>query len=115
MSNTTLEIYEANDVDITVTVQDAAGDAVDITGYTFWFTVKDQESDADVDALIQKTITSHTTPSSGITTVSLTNSDTDQDVGEYNYDIQMKDTSSKIQTLVKGNIKIKPKITQTIA
>lgn len=36
-----LAIFRGDDATITVTVNDSDGDAVDITGYTFWLTIKE--------------------------------------------------------------------------
>lgn len=112
--NTSLKIFRGDDITINVRVKDSAGDAVDITGYTFWFTAKSQESDIDANAEIQKEVTSHTTPASGLTAITLSNSDTDLDTDkEYFYDIQMKDTGGSVTTLVKGRMLIKKDITVT--
>lgn len=70
------------------TFTDEDGNAIDITGDTVYFTVKKNLADANVDAEIYKEITSHTDPTNGQTTISLTASDTDLDPGQYYYDIQ---------------------------
>lgn len=97
----TLVVNRGDDASWLVTVTDKDDVAVDITGYTIFFTVKtltDVETD-DSAALISKDITSHTTPASGITTITVTNSDTDITPGKYQYDIQMKDGSDRIYTI----------------
>ena len=110
--DTSISIYKKDYKDITVTVKDANGDPINITGYTFWLTVKIRETDPDEDAVIQKKVTSHTNPSAGITTFSLDTDDTDIDAKDYQYDIQMKATSGAITTLLRGTFIILQEITQ---
>lgn len=111
--NTSLNIFRGDDVTIKVTVKDSDGNAIDITGYTFWLTAKKQEDDTDANAVMQKEVTSHTDEENGKTAIELSNSDTDVDVESYYYDIQMKDDSDKITTLVKGTMNVKQDITST--
>ena len=93
-----LSIIRGDDVTIPVTFKDSDGDPINLTGSTVFFTVKNEKSDADDDAVISKSITSHTTPASGITQVVLTNEDTDVDPGSYFWDLQIKDSAGKIQS-----------------
>ena len=95
-----LSLYRGDDHAYVLTFTNGSSVAIDITGYTVFFTVKTNKSDTDANAIISKTVTTHTTPTSGITTISLDNSDTDITVGDYYYDIQLKDTSSKITTVM---------------
>lgn len=50
--------------------------AMDITGATIWFTLKKSRNDTDAQAVLQKELTSHSDPTHGITTMSLTSTDT---------------------------------------
>ena len=112
MGNNEIPIFKRDTVSIVVNVTNAStGAVIDITGYTFWFTAKTNETDADGSAVIQKTVTTHNDPTNGQTTITLSTSDTDQDVGNYFYDIQMKDGSGNITTLVKGILKVRQDIT----
>ncbi len=56
--------------------KDAAGVAVPLTGKTLTVTAKKSLEDADSKAVFQKTVTSHTNAAGGVTTVSLTTTDT---------------------------------------
>lgn len=72
--------------------------AKDITGYTVKFTVKKNTNDLDNDdvrAIIAKTVTDHTSPLSGITTISLTTSDTTINPGTYMYDIKLRNSNGE--------------------
>jgi len=109
--DTTIAIFRGDSENIVVEVKNSAGVGIDITGYTFWFTVKTLESDADASAIIQKEVTVHTTPLSGITTIEIPYTDTEIDAGDYQYDIQMKSTTDDITTLLRGTFRIKQDIT----
>lgn len=70
---------------------DEDGDAISLTGYTLFCTVKRRKKDADADAVISKTIVSPTT-------LTFSKTDTDLPAGLYYYDIQLKDPSGNIET-----------------
>lgn len=109
-----LEIYRGDDHSFTINVTDSAGSAIDITGYTFYFTLKRDETDdlADSEALISKTITTHSDPTNGVTTISLSDSDTNIPPAVYFYDFQMKDSSGNIYTIVRSTLTIKSDVTR---
>lgn len=69
--------------------------AIDITGYTIFFTVKKNTSQSDTDAIITKTILPGqlTDPTHGITRLTLTDTDTDIAKGSYVYDLIFIDGS----------------------
>jgi len=106
-----ITIYRGDDVNINLTITDEAGDPVDITGYEFFFTCKVNDTDAESAALIKKDVSTHTNPTQGLTTIILDNDLTAVTPGTYVYDIQMKDTSSKITTLIKGRFVITQDVT----
>ena len=93
-----LIIIRGDDVSINFTYKDSSGAAIDITGYTLFFTAKpDIDDDAtDAEAVITKDVTSHSSPTDGESIITLTNSDTDIDIGQYLADIQVKDDSGNI-------------------
>ena len=74
---------------------------IDITGYTFLFTVKSKISDTDASAIIKKTITSHSDPTNGVTQIALVESDTEDQSGSYLYDFQRLDTSTDRAVILK--------------
>lgn len=93
---------------------------LDITGYTFWFTLKENIDDADPGAL-QVTATpdistSPTEASQGIIFIkaskTLTNSLTPK---TYNYDVQQIDGDGNVQTLLIGKVKVVKDITRSIS
>lgn len=73
---------------ITITLLDkTTKEPIDITGATVYFLVKDKLSTPDEDAVITKTITVHTNPTQGKTTISLLKADTNIVPGTYLYSI----------------------------
>lgn len=78
--------------------------AIDITGWTIFFTVKSRLSNADGSAEADDTVTSHTDPTAGLSQISLSASDTAALSGDYFYDIQVKKSDGEIYTIMKGKI-----------
>jgi hypothetical protein len=66
---------------------------VDLSGALVSFTINaDEEPDSDSSAVLQKDTTSHTDPDGGISTITLTNADTNTIApGDYWYDVQCVD------------------------
>lgn len=112
-----LDVYKADSKDFIFTIKDSNDVAVNITGYTFYFTVKENATDDDGDAKIDKTITSHTDPANGQTTISLNSTDTNLPVTsstqKYVYDVIMKDTSGKARTILNGVFIIRQRVRTT--
>ena len=98
-----INIYRGDDKTITLTITDEEGDAINVSNYVIFFTVKETDADGDNDAImkIDQTIVDGST---GIVTIDITNTHT-ADLLEktYVYDIQWKDTNNDIKTLVKGD------------
>ncbi len=111
-----LEVYKGDSKDYVITIKDSAGTAITITGYTFYMSIKENAIDTDANAKIAKTVTSHTTPASGITTISLSATETDalsvsDQTQKYVYDVRMKDTSGKVTTILNGSFIVKQPVT----
>lgn len=109
-ANINLTIPRGDDIIINLTLT-LNGVAVNITGYKFYFTAKVNSIDLDSAAVIQQDWTTHTNPTLGQTALVLTSSQTNIGVGSYAYDIQYKDGSDKITTLVTGILTIAQDIT----
>jgi len=98
---TDLTTYESADEAWDVYIKDSSGDAIDITGYTFLFTVKKRLSDSDDDAIIKKVITSHPDPTGGKTKIIIDSADTVEKNGKYLYDFQWIDNSTMRKAVLK--------------
>ena len=84
---------------------------VDITGATIFFTIKTKPSDTDDNAILQKTITTLTDASNGEAEIELSPTDTNLIVGNYLYDIAIKNSDGDIFTVLEGNICVMQDIT----
>jgi hypothetical protein len=80
--------FRGDTVTLNLTFKDANGDAINITAYTIFFTLKRNKYDTDAQAAIQKNITVHTVPASGQTQITLTDTETALLIGTYYYDIK---------------------------
>lgn len=89
----------------------------DITGYTVFFTVKNQDdtSDDDTSALIKKSTSDHSDPVNGKTSIALSNSDTRLGGGTYKYDFQFKSASGKFFSSRKALIEFVEDVTKRTA
>jgi hypothetical protein len=90
-------------------------DAVDITGWKIYFTLKKNIDDDDDDALIKK----ETEPAgadaiAGLADIVLLDTDTNDLAGTYDYDIQYKDDSGLIKTVMKGAYLFEKDVTRRI-
>lgn len=111
--NVPLELVRGDDETIEITFTDENGAPINITGYTVMFTLRANiNKTSDTDALLQKNVTSHTNAVGGISAIGLSNSDTNITPGEYYYDVQYKDTSNKIKTVVIGTCTVIQDVTK---
>lgn len=107
-----LTIIRGDDVTIPITFTQANGDAVNLTNCTVFFTAKRDPKDEDVDAAISKTITVHSSPTEGETTIVLTHTDTAIASGIYKWDLQIKDSGNLVSSTIQGELEVKQDITQ---
>jgi hypothetical protein len=112
-------LVRGDDWTIKLTLSDS-GSALNITGFTYWFTLKDNIDDADPGAL-QVSITpdistSPTEASQGIVYITASKTATELVTpGTFNYDVQQVDGSGKVQTLLIGKVKVVKDVTRSIA
>jgi len=97
-----ITIYRGDTWPCKLTFTDDDGDAIDITDWTVYFTIKRNESDADSDAVIAKTITAHSNPTYGLTAFTLEPTETKALLGVYYYDIQVLTNDDEVYTILKG-------------
>jgi hypothetical protein len=82
---------------------DADDALIDITGSEIYFMVKDNPSQADADAKLNKKITSLTDPTNGNAEIELTATETASLLGNYIFQIKIK-FDSNFYTVAEGNI-----------
>jgi len=90
-----------------------AGTAIDLTGSTFFFTAKLELDTNATDAVygIKTSWTDHLNPTGGITSLTVSDTDTKITAGDYYYDIQMKSSTGEITTLAYGVLTILGEVT----
>lgn len=117
MASDILEVIRGDSKVLTITFTDEAGDALDLTGSTVFFTVKAQadiDDSDDTNAVISETVTSFDDPTTGVAVVNIDSADTavlDQET-QYYYDLQVKDASAKIASTRRGQFKIIQDVTR---
>ncbi len=107
---TNFESHRGDDYTLTLTFADT-----DITGYKIYYTLKENETDDDDDAVIAKTVASHSDPTNGITAVTLSAEETNDLLGTYYYDAQYKAAGGTIKTAMSGVITFNGDITRSTA
>lgn len=107
-------LYRGDSREYDLAFTDKNGDAIPITGWTVYFTVKKDYKDNDEEAIIKKDITIHGDPENGKTKFILLPSDTkDIKPDNYCYDIQVKrGAEDNILTVVSGVINIRADVTR---
>ena len=112
-------MYRGDTRTIKFAVTDSNGDAVDITGYKFYCSLKSEETDLDAAAAMSVSTTvgddARDDAAGGICYLTLSSSDTDDITpGVYYYDIQRatNDTPPKVATLESGRVRVLADITR---
>lgn len=87
---------------------------IDATGYTIYFTVRasapDTSDSDDSGATIAKTISGEAT---GIHSLELSSTDTNEDSGTYYFEFQVKNASGKIYSTITGKFIIEDDLTRS--
>lgn len=92
---------------------DNNGTPLNISGYTVYFTVNASKNPTDDStAAIQKNITSHTNAALGQTTITLLPADTNSMLGNYFYDVQLKDPSGNVTSFKQDSLTVIADITR---
>lgn len=89
-----------------------------LTGATVFFTLKENPHDTDADdseAVLTKTITSHSDAPNGQTLIELTDSDTNIAPKNYFYDVKVKESDGKIYLATKGRCRVSGSPTNRIS
>ena len=104
--NRDLFLRARNDEGLTLYFINEIDDAVNITGATIYFVVKNKATDSDSNAVLNKTITSISFPNalSGEALITLTKTETNSLLGNYLYSISIKLADNTIRTVSEGII-----------
>lgn len=109
-----MTITKGDTYNFTVTVKDSDGNIFDLSGYTMVFTAKDDITKSDAEANIQKTA-NIPDPLTGVGKFTLLPADTNIEVKNYRYDVQISDGNNNVYTVIKNQeLKITEEVTQDI-
>ena len=97
-----------------ITFTDSSGNAIDISGYDIYFTVKSALTDADADAVIAIKDVAPGGSVNGQIIIPLSSADTDLTPGTYFCDIKYKTPDNAIKTFVWGKITFWPTTLETL-
>ena len=106
-----LTLTRRDDKVITFTFYDKNGDALDLTNCALYTTFKQSRDDTDVNAKIASTLTIESPATSGVATWTIIPADTQYLKGLYFWDVQLKDSSSKISTIINDMIEVVEDVT----
>ncbi len=97
-----------------VTVKDDQGNVVDLATYDVWFTLKDDITKTDAQAIFQKTKASGISIQSSLAVITLTDTETAALLTTitYFYDVQVKSATNDISTVLNNKLKSKPQVTK---
>lgn len=120
MTKQKLEMFRGDDQEFTFIVK-KDGVVVDITGWTFWMTAKENADDADVDAAFQVTNEDFTIVDADagsakvVVKAAKTSSLVISTDTNYYFDVQGKETGTAIHTIAYGTIKVRVDMTRAAA
>jgi len=110
-----LRITRGDTYSFDLALTDENGAVQNITGWTFFLTLKEFKDQSDDDAVLYKEVTSHSDPTQGETTITLDPDDTKNLSGIYYYDIQVKTNANEVITILNNTITIEKDITNRIS
>ena len=109
-----LKYFRGDDVPINIEVT-KDGVPQNIAGWKAYLTLKKDPDVSDDDADLKKDVTEHTDPTNGKTQFLLASTETDLLLGVYHFDIQLKDDTPEIMTILKGLMDFLADITRRTA
>lgn len=112
-----LEEVEGDTFSKTISITDKNGNGKDITGWTFYVTVKETLDEPDSEAVLSTDVTSHDNATEGQTSFSFPASETEElsdGAGYYFFEMKYEDTSGTVETIVQRRISFKETVRQTL-
>lgn len=109
--DTTIRIIRGDTLLLSVEATDD-DEPIDLTGNTFFFTIKRRLTDDDDDAILAKDWDEHTDPEEGLTELELSPEDTDITPGTYYYDIQLLTSANEVISTEHGMLEVIDDVTK---
>lgn len=104
------DIYAGDKITYNISFVDSSDVAIDITGSTVYFTLKAEDSPT-ADEVVAKEITSHDDATNGLSSVTLTNSDTQSFSNTtYYFELLLALTAGEPVTVLKGLVRCHNKL-----
>lgn len=110
-----LSVVRRDDRTFTFYFYDEDGDAINLTSCTLFTTVKQSQDDTDALAKISSTLAITAPATNGIATWTLVPADTQYLLGQYFWDVQLKNSTGKITTIIRDIFEVLPDTTIRIA
>lgn len=89
------------------------GIPLDLSGATIFFTMKKRLSDLDSDAALQVAVSTHTEPSAGKSSITLSSDVTnDLQPGNYHYDVQLVFPEATVKTIMMNKVTVLADVTR---
>lgn len=110
-----ISIIRWDDYNMSISFTNKDKTAVDLTGCTLFFTVKEKtklKEDSDDIFLIKKDITQHIDPEAGKTALILTNTETDIETGTFVYDFQIRTVWGELHSTVRWEFVVVEDVTK---
>ncbi|MGH3373623.1 MAG: hypothetical protein ACRDP6_02670 [Actinoallomurus sp.] len=107
-----LSFTRGDTVRFTFSIKDSSGAAVDVTGASFLLTVDPSSTPADSANNLFQLSGSITDAPGGVVQFHMTSVQSDQDPGEYAYDLQMTDSLPSIRTIARGKFTFEQDVTK---
>jgi hypothetical protein len=94
----------------------SGGIALDVTGFSYWMTLKDDYDDLDPGAIqVTTTALAGADSTAGIVYITAARANTtDIEAGNYYYDIQQLDADDVMQTILIGKVQVVKDITRAV-
>ena len=111
MSKKLESFYRGDDFTMDLTIRDNEGFRVDLTNCTVFFTIKENKTDSDDEAILA-TDDGGGGNNEGETKIEISSTESDIDPGTYYYDFQLVDSNNKVATLLSGTVEVLHDITK---
>ena len=111
------DFARGDDWTVKFTLTDSNGQVLDITGYSYWMTLKSDPTAADPgNAQVGPIVAGSPDASQGIVYITIPKAQTELlTPGSYHYDLQQVDDQGKVQTLLIGKVSVAADITRSTA
>ena len=109
-----ITLYRGDDLSWNLVFTDEDDAAIDITSWVVFLTIKNRKTDPDSKAILHKEFSNFINPTLGIAPIIVSHTETDNFLGSYHYDFQVKRQDGSILTITSGGIAFLADVTRRI-